>query len=148
MSKIHARHHVRRIKERARYERADAYAILDAGFIAHVAFSVDGQPFAIPMLYARREDKLLLPLVIGSIVLGAVLAFVIGLFFGMQWVLLPLGIAVGVLGAVTIFGRRVQTSVYAKADGQPGAAGWALDLPGRDNESEAAGKSAWRTGSH
>lgn len=75
----------------------------------------------------RREDKLLLPLVIGSIVLGAVLAFVIGLFFGMQWVLLPLGIAVGVLGAVTIFGRRVQTSVYAKADGQPGAAGWALD---------------------
>ena len=26
-----------------------------------------------------------------------------------------------------VFGRRVQNNVYAKADGQPGAAGWALD---------------------
>ena len=26
-----------------------------------------------------------------------------------------------------IFGRRVQKNVYAKAEGQPGAAGWALD---------------------
>ena len=75
----------------------------------------------------RREDKLLLPLMIGTIVLAAALAFGIGLFFGMEWVLLPLGIAVGLLGAVSIFGRRVQSSVYAKADGQPGAAGWALD---------------------
>ena len=32
----------------------------------------------------RREDKLLLPLMIGCIVLGAALAFGIGLFFGMQ----------------------------------------------------------------
>src|SRR5690242_11923789 len=77
--------------------------------------------------HQRREDKLLLPLMIGSIVLASALAFGIGLFFGMEWVLLPLGIAVGLLGAVSIFGRRVQSSVYAKADGQPGAAGWALD---------------------
>jgi hypothetical protein len=77
--------------------------------------------------HQRREDKLLLPLMIGTIVLAAALAFGIGLFFGMEWVLLPLGIAVGLLGAVSIFGRRVQNSVYAKADGQPGAAGWALD---------------------
>src|SRR5947199_3249452 len=75
----------------------------------------------------RREDKLLLPLVIGSILLAAALAFGIGLFFGMQWVLLPLGIAIGLLVALSSFGRRVQSSVYAKADGQPGAAGWALD---------------------
>ena len=58
--KVRARHQVQRIKERARYERADAYAILDAAFLAHVAFSVDGQPFAIPMLYARQGDALLL----------------------------------------------------------------------------------------
>ncbi len=75
----------------------------------------------------RRQDKLLLPLMIGSLLLGALLAFGIGLFFGLQWVLLPIGIAVGLLGAVTIFGRRVQSSVYAQAEGQPGAAGWALD---------------------
>jgi nitroimidazol reductase NimA-like FMN-containing flavoprotein (pyridoxamine 5'-phosphate oxidase superfamily) len=55
-----ARHQVKRIKERARYERDDAYAILDAAFLAHVGFSVDGQPFVIPMLYARDGDALLL----------------------------------------------------------------------------------------
>ena len=45
--------------------------------------------------HQRREDKLLLPLMIGSIVLASALAFGIGLFFGMEWVLLPLGIAIG-----------------------------------------------------
>src|SRR5947199_4082923 len=75
----------------------------------------------------RKEDKLLLPLMVGSVLLAAALAFVIGLFFGLEWPLLPVGIALGVMGAVAIFGRRVQSSVYAKADGTPGAAGWALD---------------------
>jgi hypothetical protein len=75
----------------------------------------------------RREDKMLLPLMIGSIVVAAAVAFGIGLIFGVEWLVLPLGIAIGVLGAVSIFGRRVQNSVYAKADGQAGAAGWALD---------------------
>lgn len=75
----------------------------------------------------RRTDKLLLPLVVGSIVGAAVLAFAIGLLFGVEWLVLPLGIALGVLIAISIFGRRVQNSVYAKADGQAGAAGWALD---------------------
>jgi nitroimidazol reductase NimA-like FMN-containing flavoprotein (pyridoxamine 5'-phosphate oxidase superfamily) len=54
------RHQVRRIPDRARYDRAGAYAILDAAFIAHVAFSTSGQPFVIPMLYARDGDALLL----------------------------------------------------------------------------------------
>ena len=39
----------------------------------------------------------------------------------------PIGIALGVLAAVSIFGRRVQRTVYSKAEGQPGAAGWALE---------------------
>ena len=42
-----ARHHVRRVKARAQYERADVHAILDAGMLAHVAFCVDGQPYVI-----------------------------------------------------------------------------------------------------
>lgn len=75
----------------------------------------------------RRDDKMLLPLMIGAIVLAAAVTFAIGLIFGVQWVVLPLGIAIGVLIAVSLFGRRVQSSVYAKADGQAGAAGWALD---------------------
>lgn len=58
--KTPARHRVQRIKDRARYDRSEAYAILDAAFLAHVGFSVEGQPFVIPMLYARDGDALLL----------------------------------------------------------------------------------------
>lgn len=58
--KARPRHKVQRIKERGHYDRETAYAILDAAFIAHVGFCVDGQPFVIPMLYARRGDALLL----------------------------------------------------------------------------------------
>jgi len=35
-------------------------AILDAGFLAHVGFCVDGQPFVIPTLYGRDGKKLYL----------------------------------------------------------------------------------------
>jgi uncharacterized protein len=34
--------------------------ILDAGFLAHVGFCVEGQPFVIPTLYGREGDKLFL----------------------------------------------------------------------------------------
>ncbi len=75
----------------------------------------------------RREDKLLLPLMIGIILVVAVAVFFIGMIWNMHWAFLPVGIALGVLGAVILFGRRVQATVYRKADGQPGAAGWALE---------------------
>ncbi len=77
----------------------------------------------------RREDKALIPLMLGVLVLAVALTFGIGLFFGMDiaLLLLPVGIAIGLLAAVSVFGRRVQSSVYTKAEGQPGAAGWALD---------------------
>jgi len=57
---IHARHRVQRTKARARYDTDGIHAILDAGLIAHVGFCVDGQPFVIPMLYARDGEALLL----------------------------------------------------------------------------------------
>ncbi|AVH24533.1 DUF4191 domain-containing protein [Nocardia cyriacigeorgica] len=75
----------------------------------------------------RKEDKLLLPLMIGALVGITVVFFLIGLIFGLQWFLLPLGILLGVLVAFIIFGRRVQKSVYSKAEGQAGAAAWVLD---------------------
>ena len=56
----HARHHVQRSKVRAQYDRETVHAILDAGMIAHVGFSTDGQPFVIPMMYARDGDALIL----------------------------------------------------------------------------------------
>ena len=75
----------------------------------------------------RREDKALLPLMIGSVLLAAIVLFGLGLLIGQPWLMLTLGIAIGVFLAVIIFGRRMQRNVYAKAEGQPGAAGWALD---------------------
>jgi uncharacterized protein DUF4191 len=75
----------------------------------------------------RRDDKALLPLMIGSLLVCTAVVFGIGWFFGVQWLVLPIGIAIGLLVAISIFGRRVQRSVYSKAEGQPGAAGWALD---------------------
>ena len=75
----------------------------------------------------RREDKALLPLMIGAVVGTAVVLFGVGLLIGQEWFLLPTGILLGILLAIVIFGRRVQNNVYSKANGQPGAAGWALD---------------------
>src|ERR1700684_3344022 len=46
--------------DRAVYDRAAAYKILDEGFICHVGFVVDGQPFVIPTGYARVADTLYL----------------------------------------------------------------------------------------
>jgi nitroimidazol reductase NimA-like FMN-containing flavoprotein (pyridoxamine 5'-phosphate oxidase superfamily) len=51
---------VRRAPARARYDRAALDAVLDAGWIAHVAFAVDGEPFVVPMVYARDGDRLLI----------------------------------------------------------------------------------------
>jgi hypothetical protein len=86
----------------------------------------------------RREDKALLPIMIGVFLAPVAVAFVAGLFFNLQWALLPLGGILGVLLAVIVFGRRVQRSVYTKAEGQPGAAGWALDnMRGRWNLTQA-----------
>jgi len=44
--------------QRAVYDRAAAYKILDEGFICHVGFVVDGQPFVIPTSYGRSGDNL------------------------------------------------------------------------------------------
>jgi uncharacterized protein len=44
--------------QRAVYERATVYHILDEGFICHVGFMVDGQPFVIPTSYGRRDANL------------------------------------------------------------------------------------------
>ena len=50
-----ARTRVVREAERGVYDREAAYQILDEGFICHVGFAMDGQPFVIPTAYGRRE---------------------------------------------------------------------------------------------
>jgi len=80
----------------------------------------------------RKEDKALIPWMLGALLVITGVVFGIGFFFNAQWVMLPLGLVLGALVAMIIFGRRVQKTVYSKADGQPGAAAWALEnLRGR-----------------
>jgi nitroimidazol reductase NimA-like FMN-containing flavoprotein (pyridoxamine 5'-phosphate oxidase superfamily) len=43
---------------RAAYDRETAYRILDEGFLCHVGFAVDGQPFVIPTSYGRKDASL------------------------------------------------------------------------------------------
>ncbi len=42
--------------QRASYDRAVVEAILDEAFFCHVGFTVDGQPYVIPTIYARVGD--------------------------------------------------------------------------------------------
>lgn len=44
--------------DRAVYDRDTVYRILDAGFICHVGFALDGQPFVIPTSYGRQNANL------------------------------------------------------------------------------------------
>jgi uncharacterized protein len=43
---------------RGAYDRESIYKILDEGFVCHVGFSVDGQPYVIPTLFARVGDAI------------------------------------------------------------------------------------------
>ncbi len=54
------RSRVRRLPDRARYEREAVHAVLDAGLVAHVGLVVDGQPFVLPMVHGRDGARLLL----------------------------------------------------------------------------------------
>jgi nitroimidazol reductase NimA-like FMN-containing flavoprotein (pyridoxamine 5'-phosphate oxidase superfamily) len=49
---------LKRLPQRGAYDRETINAILDEGFICHVGFTVDGQPFVIPTGYARVGDML------------------------------------------------------------------------------------------
>ncbi len=40
------------------YDREALYRILDEGFLCHVGFAVDGQPFVIPTSYGRKDASL------------------------------------------------------------------------------------------
>ena len=61
MSETHmptVRTRVVREAERAVYDRETAYRILDEGFLCHVGFTVDGQPYVIPTSYGRKDANL------------------------------------------------------------------------------------------
>jgi nitroimidazol reductase NimA-like FMN-containing flavoprotein (pyridoxamine 5'-phosphate oxidase superfamily) len=58
MSEPTPRTRVVREHERGVYDRAEVYKILDAGFLCHVGFVQNGQPFVIPTGYGRYGDTL------------------------------------------------------------------------------------------
>jgi nitroimidazol reductase NimA-like FMN-containing flavoprotein (pyridoxamine 5'-phosphate oxidase superfamily) len=51
---------LRRIPDRGSHDRETIDSILDAGFLAHVGFCLDGRPFVIPTLYGRDGERLYL----------------------------------------------------------------------------------------
>jgi nitroimidazol reductase NimA-like FMN-containing flavoprotein (pyridoxamine 5'-phosphate oxidase superfamily) len=51
---------VRRLAKRVVYDRDLIYSVLDEGFICHVGFIVDGQPFVIPTIHVRVGERLYL----------------------------------------------------------------------------------------
>jgi uncharacterized protein len=58
--KLTKRTEFRRLPGRGSHELETINAILDAGFLAHVGFCVDNQPYVIPTLYGRDGEKLYL----------------------------------------------------------------------------------------
>jgi uncharacterized protein len=55
---VNERTRIVREPQRAIYDREAIYKILDEGFICHVGFAVDGQPFVIPTMFARIGDAI------------------------------------------------------------------------------------------
>ena len=74
----------------------------------------------------RKQDKWLLPLMIGALVGTAAVVTLALMWFLPWWMVLPFGIVFGALLATIIFSRRVQKNVYKQAEGTPGAAAWSL----------------------
>jgi nitroimidazol reductase NimA-like FMN-containing flavoprotein (pyridoxamine 5'-phosphate oxidase superfamily) len=52
------RNRVKRLHERGSYDRAAVHAVLDAAMLCHVAYVIDGQPYATPTLFWRRGETL------------------------------------------------------------------------------------------
>lgn len=52
------RNRVRRLPDRASYEREAVYQVLDAALVAHVGYVIDGQPYVTPTAFWRQGDRL------------------------------------------------------------------------------------------
>lgn len=57
---ITSRNKVKRVPRRAHYDQQVVHAILDSGFLCHVSFVIDGQPYIIPTIYGRSNNILYL----------------------------------------------------------------------------------------
>ena len=70
----------------------------------------------------NQQNRKALPIIAGSAV-GIIIVFVvIGLLTGTAGFLIPLGVLLGLLAAIILFGRFAQRAQYSAIEGQPGAA--------------------------
>jgi len=77
-------------------------------------------------LTAKNDPKLPWILLIGFAAVAAVVE-VVGVLLGSPFLFIPLAVVAGLLAALVLFTRRVQSSQYKQVEGQPGAAAWALE---------------------
>ena len=70
----------------------------------------------------RKSDPRALPIIIGSGVGVLVVFVVVGLLTNLGPLLIPLGVLLGLLATMILFGRYAQSAQYAAIEGQPGAA--------------------------
>lgn len=77
----------------------------------------------------RKQDKRLLPYMIGTFVLVFGISIAVGVSAGgfTTILLIVLGAALAALAAFIVFSRRAQRSIFRQAEGQAGAAAWVLD---------------------
>jgi hypothetical protein len=74
----------------------------------------------------RQNDPRLIPyLIIAGVATAAVLYFVVSIFAG-PFIPIPVAVLGAVVVVMLIFSRRAQTSMFAQAEGTPGAAAWVL----------------------
>jgi hypothetical protein len=74
-----------------------------------------------------KNDPKLPWILAGGFVVAAAIVEVIGILLGSPFLFIPVAVLVGLLAALVLFTRRVQSSQYAQVEGQPGAAAWALE---------------------
>lgn len=79
------------------------------------------------LTFTRKHDPLLVPLLLVAF-LAPVALGVVAWILGASWfAVLPIGVLLGILLALIVFGRRVAKATYAEVEGQPGAAAAVLD---------------------
>ena len=70
----------------------------------------------------NQQNRKAMPIIIGSAVGIIVVCVLVGLFTELAAFLIPLGVLLGLLAAMILFGRFAQRAQYSMIEGQPGAA--------------------------
>ena len=75
----------------------------------------------------RQSDPKFLPyLILWTVVIAAAAYVLVLLITNSVYLPIPFAVLAGLMGAMFVFSRRAQKSMFTQAEGQPGAAGWML----------------------